>query len=430
MTPFIRGMGLSLVLVALSGCNTIFNGATCKSPVGRNPPQSLVSVFVVPFEASSSSAIAEKAAEESARLLKVESIKASAGLNFTSFTLLNRGSFDRPCDAQRVAEAVSESQHKDDLRSDSVVVWGIVAQRDDELISQLYSTILWHDADSGRVMFDVTATPARTVQFTAQFPDLIMTFPQKLVGTSVNGEFLVDAEGRGIPRSQPNRGANAADLPSRFRIGERRNGWIELQVDDSKSIWLDAEPVRGRGNERLFPETDYFAAFSAFVKGRGVGTEDPRTRTKLTKLLNDYEVQYGQAPDDDSRTLLAMVHLMLAFHEFPVTNGPASGVSTQARDHVYAAARLLPNNAEVANVAALASLGDCCSGRDASAGAAKVQAYFDKALAADPADETVLRNLESWYALLVQQSVAPQGMTRDQVRARHVEILDRLRGGR
>jgi len=429
MTRFIALIGLWTMAASLGGCAAIFNVATCNSPVGRDPPQSQVSVFVVPFEANTSSAVTEKAAAESARLFKVESIKANYGSDQTSVTLLRRGAFDRPCDAQAVADAVSESQRRrwNRLPSDSLMIWGIVVKRDDVLVSQLYSSILWNEPEAGQVKLNIGTGTDRTLHFTAQFPDLVVAFPQKPIGTSVNEEFVVDAEGRGIPRANPARNAVAVDLPTRFTVGEKRDGWIPLESSEGKVVWLDAIPVKGDGSARLFPEVDYFSALSAFIKWRGAGLDESRAKGRLAGLLRDYERQYGRATDDDSRTLLAMAHLLVAFQAMPARVGDVDDLTPQARQDVQAAAALLPDNAEIASLAAVASMQDCCAGRDTAARAATVQRHFDRALALDPASDLLLHNLDNWYALCEQRGFAPEGLTREQVHARRADIQKRLR---
>lgn len=431
MTTIFRQLLLLLAVAALSGCAAIFNTASCSSPVKRNPPQAFVSMFVVPLEGDSSSPVVEKAATESARLIKVESIKANADGNYSSITLLSRLPLEQKCDAGRVMETIYEAQHeRQTLLNDSVVVWGIVVKRDDQLYSQMYSRILWQDEEKRLYKLNFESSSTRKIEFQAKFPELTVAFPQKFIGTGLNDEFVVDRESLGIVRAGPSSSAIAVDLPAVFTIGPRENGWIPLNTNGGRAAWLNAAPVRATNGERLFPETEYFFAVSAFVKGRVLGLDEPATRNKLGKLLNDYVKQYGEASDPEARTLLAIVNLMLAFQEFPRAPNADDEISARARNYVQAAARLLPGNPEIANLAALASLGDCCSGRDAAAHAAVVQGYFDRALKGDRANILLLHNLDKWYSLLEQRGITPQGMTNDEVLARHADVRDRLHVGR
>jgi hypothetical protein len=411
---------------SLTGCAAIFDSATCNAPLGRSAPQALVSVFVVPFEANSSSPIAGRAAEESARLIKVESIKANADGDFTGVTLLSRGLFEQPCDAQQVIAAIQGGANASS--SNSLVVWGLVVKRDDLLASQLYSRIVWHDDDQRMFKLRLDGASGRTLEFAAPFPDLTVAFPQKTIGSDVNGVLLVDKETLAIPRARPSFTAVAADLPASFSIGVHEHGWVQLVADGGKEVWLNLAPVKDANGERLFPETDYFYAASAFVKEQHVGSSEPATKAKLAKLLKNYEAQYGAATELESRTVLAVVHLMVAFQDYADARTADDDMSAQATKHILAAASLLPGNAEIANLAALAAMGDCCSGHaDAPARAARVQDHFDRALQRDPANLSLLRNLDKWYALIEQRGITPSGMARDDLRARHRDVRARLR---
>jgi len=426
MNAALHRLVVLLAACCLAGCAAIFDSATCNAPVGRSAPQALVSVFVVPFEAGSASPIAEKAAEESARLIKVESIKANVDGDFTGVTLLSRGFFEQPCDAQRVIASIQDSANASS--GNSLVVWGLVVKRDEVLASQLYSRIVWHDDDQRMFKLRLDSVPGRPLDFAAPFPDLTVAFPQKTVGSDVNGVLLVDKETLAIPRTQPSFTAVAADLPARFSIGVRERGWVQLVSDGRKEVWLNLAPVKDANGERLFPETDYFSAASAFAKEQHVGSSDPGTKARLGRLLKNYEAQYGSATDLDSRTVLAVVHLMIAFQDYADAHTVDDEMSTQAAKHVQAAAGLLPGNAEIANLAALAAMADCCAGHgDAQARAARVQDHFDRALLRDPANLSLLRNLDKWYALIEQRGIVPTGMARDELRKRHRDVRARLR---
>ena len=427
-----RLLFLLLTLAGVSGCGAIFNTATCSKPLRKIPSLATVSVFVVPFEADSPSPVVAKAALESARLIKVESIKANAEGNYSSITLLSRASREQRCDAQGIMDVIYDAQHQDPptLENDAVVVWGIVVKREDALFSRMYSKILWQDEQERTLKVKVETSSTRTLEFSGQFPELIVAFPEKSIGTSANDEFIVDEESFGIPRQEPRMNATAAELPSRFTIGKRDDGWIALNSEDGKVVWLNATPVRATNGQRLFPETEYFFAAAAFAKGRSIDNDVNATRNRLGKLLNEYTQQFGDGADLDARTLLASVNLMLAFHESATGRRPADEMSGPARANILAAAKLLPDNPEIANLAALASLADCCSGHDIPANAAVVQGYFDRALQGDPANIGLLRNLDKWYSLVDQRAIAPQGMTRDQLLARHAEVRDRLWGAR
>lgn len=412
----------------LAGCAAIFDSATCSAPVGRSAPQALVSVFVVPFEATSASPIAEKAAEESARLIKLESIKANVDGDFTGVTLLSRGLFEQPCDAQRVIASIQDGANASS--GNSLVVWGIVVKRDELLASQLYSRIVWHDDDRRMFKLKLDGAPGRSLDFAAPFPDLTVAFPQKTVGSDVNGVLLVDKEMLSIPRARPSFTAVAADLPASFSIGVREHGWVQLVSDGGKQVWLNLAPARDASGERLFPETDYFSAASAFAKEQRLGSSEPATKARVARLLKNYEAQYGAATDLDSRTVLAMVHLMVAFQDYADAHTADDDMSTRAATHILAAAGLLPGNAEIANLAALAAMADCCAGHgDAVARAARVQEHFDRALQRDPANLSLLRNLDKWYVLVEQRGIAPAGMARDDLRKRHRDVRARLRAG-
>ncbi len=425
------------VAALLQGCGATLLRTACDNPRISNFGAPSSYIVMLPYRYGGSSPANRESAAQLNQITRLQALQGAVDAPATQVTLVE-GDPDKPadpaCGIENVYDRVVENRAGlfwRRLFHSAVFVWGEIFDRDDGILVQSHLRVFWNGAASRdlEVLVDVPGQ-ARPLRFAGSLPSDTISFPARKIGRQEQQQ-LAQAIASGLQlRREPRLDAEPVPLPAKFSAVAWRRPWLELQDRELRSFWMLIDDA-GLHTGPVLPETVFARAMASYLNHRVDG--DRSSREQAVAALARFRAALPR-PDDP---LLRVPLAMTAVIEGTLGLGSGAAAATPDRDLLPAqaaddpaagraqmqaalaeAARRLPGNGEVLNLAAIARIPGCCDGADAPQHIQDIQRMLERAWALEQGNTKIGRNMLQWYRFLATLPPERLPFDRDALAAR------------
>lgn len=417
-------LSLTLLFVALlQGCSTTVMTAPCDKPKVSNWTVPFVYLVMLPYAYRGGDAPSEphqSAVDALNDIARLQAVRMGAETTDMHVTLLDdTGS---GCGIEPVYRSFTDPRFFErELRSSVVFFWGEVFEREDQVLVQSHTRMLWKNPKDNLVeVFVGTSGESARLKFTGSLPISTVSFPTRVLplGPTPGGS---GAMRNAIePRAAPGVLAPRVSLPKKFIIQRREGEWVELRDANGPGTAWVAVTDAGTGARSILPELSFAHALAAYANyGRASSS---RIADNAIQWFGEFRASSPAAtPADSLQQPLAVADAVEAFLRAD------KSLSKEEREGAYKlierAAAGLPNNSAILNLAGVLKVERCCAKR---ANAAEVLDYFEKARRLDAGNQMIATNLVNFYTLLESLDPAVTPLPRDEIRRRNAQLKQLL----
>lgn len=424
----------------LQGCGATLLRTACDNPRISNFGAPSSYIVMLPYRYGGSSAANRESAEQLNQIARLQALQGAVDAPATQVTLVE-GDPDNPadpaCGIENVYDRVVENRSGlfwRRLFHSAVFVWGEIFENGDGIMVQTHVRVFWNGAASRdlEVLVDVPSL-ARPLRFVGSLPSETISFPARRISRQEQAQ-LAGAIATGLQlRREPRLDAESAQLPAKFSAVAWKRPWLQLQGRDGRNLWMLIDEA-GQRAVPVLPETAFARAMAAYLNFRVGG--DRASHEQAVAALATFRAALDRPDDPMLRVPLAMAAVIegtLSLTGEPSAPNPpdrdvlqksaqdADGESarqTQTQVALSEAARRLPGNGAVLNLAAIARIPGCCDGSDAPQRIQEIQRMLDRAWALELGDGKIGSNLVQWYRFLATLPTARLPYGPDELAAR------------
>lgn len=412
------------VAALLQGCGATLLRTACDNPRVSNFGAPSSYIVMLPYRYGGNSATNRESAAQLNQIARLQALQSAVDAPATQVTLVE-GDPDKPadpaCGIENVYDRVVENRSGlfwRRLFHSAIFVWGEIFDRDDGILVQSHLRVFWNGAASREleVLVDVPRQ-ARPLRFLGSLPSDTISFPARKIGRQEQAQ-LAQAIASGLQlRREPRLDAEVVPLPAKFSAVAWRRPWLQLQDRELRSFWMLIDDT-GLQAGPVLPETVFARAMASYLNFRIDG--DRTSREQAVAALARFRASVARPDDPLMRVPLAMTAVIegtlglggsagaaatpdrdLAQQAAARTDdGSDPGARAQMQAVLAEAARRLPGNAEVLNLAAIARIPGCCSGADAPQRIQEIQRMLERAWALEQGNTRIGRNMVQWYRFL------------------------------
>ena len=434
---------LALLLAAaalLQGCGATLLRTACDNPRVSNFGAPSSYIVMLPYRYGGQSDVNRASAAQLNQIARLQALQGAVDAPATQVTLVE-GDPDKPadpaCGIENVYDRVVENRAGlfwRRLFHSAIFVWGEIFDRDDGILVQSHLRVFWNGAASRdlEVLVDVPGQ-ARPLRFAGSLPSDTISFPARKIGREEQAQ-LAQSIAAGLQvRKEPRLDAEAVPLPAKFSAVAWRRPWLQLQDRDLRSFWMLIDDT-GLQAGPVLPETLFARAMASYLNFRVDG--DRSAREQAVAALARFRAALTRPDDPLLRVPLAMTAVvegtlglasgatppatadrdLLQPPETDATGDAAARAQMQAA--LADAARRLPGNGEVLNLAAIARIPGCCDGADAPQRIQEIQHMLERAWALEQGNAKIGRNMVQWYRFLAALPPERLPFGRDELAAR------------
>jgi hypothetical protein len=408
------------VAALLQGCGATLLRTACDNPRVSNFGAPSSYIVMLPYRYGGSSAVNRESAAQLNQITRLHALQSAVDAPATQVTLVE-GDPDQPadpaCGIENVYDRVVENRSGlfwRRLFHSAIFVWGEIFDRDDGILVQSHLRVFWNGAASREleVLVDVPQQ-ARPLRFSGSLPSDTISFPARKIGRQEQAQ-LAQAIASGLHlRREPRLDAEVVPLPAKFSAVAWRRPWLQLQDRELRSVWMLIDDT-GLQAGPVLPETVFARAMASYLNFRVDG--DRTSREQAVAALARFRASVARPDDPLMRVPLAMTAVIEGTLGL---GGSAAAAATSDRDllptqtaddpaagraqmqaALAEAARRLPGNGEVLNLAAIARIPGCCGGADAPQRIQEIQRMLERAWALEQGNARIGRNMLQWYRFL------------------------------
>jgi hypothetical protein len=323
-----------------------------------------------------------------------------------------------PCDAELIWDRLvgPRRDRQAGVRPGGAVamIWGRIYEEGTTLYVQSY--LRFGRAEMSERIERTVATSYARATFAAQLPTQVVTLPPRRITmddiASINQEFSRLAVVRDAPSETakvisrlPDVGTPTHSLqPFGYAVEEVRGDWVRVvSLYGGPPGWIarvgsKAWPLRDR-----LPDLDFLDAVVGYLHLRvareASGFAKPAEASRLIDFSRQSFARYRESTKGASPAADALGHALLG--TMILLGSASSSAPQEAFAEFSQSVRLVPYNAEARNLANVASVLRCCSGRPRSeAGAQSTMNSLLDAISVDPENRTAIDNLAAFHLLL------------------------------
>ncbi len=418
-----RAILLLTVAALLQGCGAVMLRTPCENPRISNLSAPSSYVVMLPYRYGGNSDVNRESALQLNRIATLQALQGAVETDETQITLLEGEPSNPKCGIETVYDRIVESRSGLFWRRpfhSAVFVWGEIFDRDDGLIVQSHMRVLWNGSADREfeVSVDLPA-PARPLRFGGSLPAGTISFPAKKF-TRADQERLASLITAELQvRVAPRLDAAPVELPAQFMVMDWRRPWLKLLGPDLRSVWLLIDE-RGLEAGSALPETLLARAMANYLNFRVNG--DAESRRQALDSLSRFRAALVRTGDPLTKVPLAVADVIEGTLGLPTPRHPSTQenptVPVQSQSALANAARALPSNGEVLNLAAISRIPGCCDDIDAAARILEIQNLLERAEALELGNLKIAQNLVNWYSYLATLSDEKLPFTRAQLSLR------------
>jgi hypothetical protein len=430
-----RFVSLPVIAALLQGCGATMLITTCDSPRISNFGVPSSYIVMLPYRYGGHSDRNRDSALQINQITRLQALQGAVEMPATQITFVEGDAQlpdDPKCGIENVYDRVVENRSGLFWRRpyhSAVFLWGEIYDDDDGIIVQSHMRVFWNGSSDREIEVSVDS-PAlvRPLRFGGDLPSDTISFPaqkftlaaQERLATSITASLEV--------RSAPSLDAGTVKLPKKFSAVSWKRPWLKLQGRDLSTAWLLIDES-GLKAGPVLPETLFAKAMASYLNFR-VKRDDSSYQYAVESLTN-FRTALGPGDDPLLRVPLAVADVIEGTLGLPTKQYPSSVsvnadqiampmISAQSKIALAEAARRLPSNGEVLNLAAISRIPGCCEGSDAGARILEIQRILERAEVLEQGNPKVARNLLNWYSYLATVTDEKLPFTR-------VELLERTR---
>lgn len=403
-----------LILLAttalLQACGATMLRTSCENPRVSNFGAPSSYVVMLPYSYAGESEVSREATQQLNRIIRLQALRGAAAMPETQVTLIEGDPATPACDIENIYDRVVENRSGLFWRKpfhSAVFVWGEVFDEGDGLAVQSHLRVFWNGVAARELEVSADA-PAliRPLRFSGELPEDTISFPVQTLTRSAQQQ-LAGAIGKELQlRKAPSLDAEVAELPSRFSAVSWKRPWLELQGRDLRSVWLLIDD-QGIDVGSILPETLFVRAITSYLNFRV--NRDAESRQQAMRFLAQFRAAVPRSGQAMPRVPLALSEAIEGTLSLPTRWYAQPGaeqvpaqtmVPAQAQTTLVDAARQLPANGELLNLAAIARIPACCKGGDAAANIREIQRMLEQARSLERGNLKIGQNLLRWYTYL------------------------------
>lgn len=280
-----------------------------------------------------------------------------------------------------------------------VLVWGRLYEEGDSIYVQSYARFVRQGQP------ETVAVRLGDQDFTGRLTTQAVAFPPAKLTALDLGRIEEEFSRAAIVRPSPGAGPG-----QRFPVGDRdmigywvtgtQGDWMKIEaMGPGPSGWIPARMRLGQATLRTrLPELSFVEGLVGFLRLRqpaALGPRPPDTAALVEAALRGFEAGSTGGRADvakgSDRELWGIVKL----------EGPKDSIDLPGAHRQFAeAARLLPQSAPARNLEIISRVAAALQGGEAGFSARAAADELTLALSLDPGNESILRNLQSFYRLL------------------------------
>lgn len=417
-------VSLALLVVALlQGCTTTVLTAPCNNPKVSNSSVPFVYLVMLPYIFRGSDAPSDdyqSAVDALNDVARLQAVRMGAETTDMHVTLLADAGTD--CGIESVYRSFTDNRLLErELRSTVVFFWGEVFERNDQLLVQSHTRMLWKNPQENLVE-TFAAVPGETarLKFVGSLPTSTVSFPSRSLPLGLlpgsGGELRHSLEARSGPAAT----ANKVPLPKKFTIQRREGNWVELlDAEGPGTAWV-AVTDPGTRARSILPELSFAHALAAYANYSRASSS--RIADNAIQWFEEFRAAFPPSAADESlQQPLAVANAVEAY--LRIDKSLSQSEREGAGKLMDRAVAGLPTNSAMLNLAAVLKVEQCCATR---ADAAEIQQRFETARRLDVGNQVIAKNLLNWYTLLEQKDESLLPVPREELRRRLAQLKQLL----
>lgn len=412
-----------LAAALLSGCGATLIRTPCDKPrvSNFNVPSSYI--VVLPYGYKGRIQAHHDAAGIINQLATLQALQAAAQMKSTQITLVEGRPNDAQCDIENVYDRVLDERNPLFWRRpyhSAIFVWGELFDHDEGVVVQSHMRVFWNGPNDRALEVAVAGpTLARPLKFSGDLPSDSIAFPGFVITAPAQQRLAARLRSGLHARAEARADAAPAELPRTIASVNWRAPWLELRGRDGQSAWLHIDESAQTTRDAL-PAALFAQAMASYLNHRV--DSDAESRRRTLDSLARFRAAVASVSDERLRLPLALADVIEGSLGLvpPPTSAVATasnlGLAAQQQTSVVPelaqrslddAARQLPNDANVLNLAAIARIPSCCDGADAAMRIAQIQQQLERAVQLERGNLRIAANLVNWYRYLDARTDAP-----------------------
>jgi len=412
----LRLVTLLTLATLLQGCGTTMLRASCENPRITNVGSPSSYIVMLPYRYAGTNQANADAAHQFNQIARFQVLQGAVRMRDTQITLIDADPAmrtDPRCGIENVYDRVVENRSGlfwRRLFHSAVFVWGEIFDRDDGFVVQSHMRVFWNGAADREfeVQVDSPSLP-RPLRFGGDLPSGTISFPAQTISRAAQAELAGRITSSLQIRKAPRLDATAAELPKTFSAVAWKRPWLQLQNHRTvESVWLLIDEP-GLGDRSALPEALFAQAMAGYLNFRVKGGREPRQQA--IEALGRFRATIARSDDAELRVPLALADVIEGTLGLPtrrlasasaeaVASAKTPAIEAQSQTSLFEAARRLPSNGEVLNLAAISRIPGCCDGDDAPARIRQIQQLLERAEVLERGNLKVASNVLNWYRYL------------------------------
>jgi hypothetical protein len=381
--------------------------ATCEEPFAFATAD--VNVVVLPYFPAARGRALGGLGNELALLVKLETLYRALSFNHWGVTLLTGSR--QACDPTRVtSRLIAQRMIKPGGRL--IVVFGNLYQRDDDIYVQTFARTYRAPARNERVAPADVTVRVGTSQFAGHVGIQDIPFPPQLLSAEfiksvadayTKSAFIyarpsLTASKRPMPLVDELKRCDECHVGLAFGVVGRQGDWVQITLADGERGYLHARQDSASLVGARLPELAFINGLMGYLRYNGQSQDNttPNGVRVAARSLETYAASEASAQEPETRATAWQLAAILGF-TFNKTD-PAARL-----DSAY---QLVPFSAEARNLAATFRLYRAYYATGRNVRPTEATTDFLAAAALDPANTTVLRNVQAAYELLAAPATA------------------------